>query len=100
MLTLKVTEKVFNLRKIAAETLVLDLQEKKLAGEIEKAAEKEKSAGIAIIIKANSPFEPYLSDAARCSSCRKVRKSAIRRQLTKKGGRKSVYFYAHNNPKG
>ena len=48
---LKVTEKVFNLRKIAAETLVLDLQEKKLAGEIKKAAEKEKSAGIAIIIK-------------------------------------------------
>ncbi len=48
---LKVSEKVLNLRKIAAETRVLNLQEKKLAREIEKAADSEKAAGIAIIIK-------------------------------------------------
>lgn len=48
---LTVAEKVFNLRKIAAETRVLKLQEKKLAGVINKAAEDEKNAGIATIIK-------------------------------------------------
>jgi len=48
--SLKVAEKVLNLKKLAAETRILNLQEKKLAGEIDKAAEKEKSAGIKGIV--------------------------------------------------
>lgn len=48
--SLKVAEKVLNLKKIAAETRILNLQEKKLAGEIDKAADKEKSAGISGIV--------------------------------------------------
>ena len=48
---LEVAEKVFELRKKAAEIRILNIQENKLAGEIEKAAKKEKSSGIAIIVK-------------------------------------------------
>lgn len=48
---LKIAEKVFDLKKKAAEIRILDLQEKKLAGNIEKAADKEKFSGIAIIIE-------------------------------------------------
>lgn len=48
---LLVAEKVFDLKKKAAEVRLLNLQSKKLATEIEKAAEDEKNAGITVIIR-------------------------------------------------
>lgn len=47
---LQVAEKVLDLKKKAAEVRILNLQEKKLAAEIENAAETEKESGIKAIV--------------------------------------------------